>query len=141
MLSASSLLGSTAPLFPHNRGFVECTFSPRGRNRFACTRCSNGKGGPLVLKRSQLDGHKQGTFVRAFPPSPDPPAWIPPKVDQRSKGPRTRVIDVFADSWLCPECYERNEFSYRYGSSGPARPSRCWDCGRTYTIERDYIGL
>ena len=150
MSLASSLKSSTAATNP---AYVpSCTFSPRGRNRFACNTCTKANGGgPIVLKRNQLEGHRVGVFLRNNPRSRRPPKiryepqprltrWGRSGVELDSGTPRpdlrTKYISAFAESWLCPDCFERNRFDKNYGRYGSAGIVACRDCGARFEIER-----
>jgi len=149
MSLASTLRSSTAAT--QSSYVPSCTFSPRGRNRFACNTCTKANGGgPIVLKRNQVEGHRVGMFLRNNPRSKLPPKihyespprrtrWGRSGLDLGSaphRGVRTRYISAFAESWLCPDCFERNDFDKGYGLYGSCGTATCSDCGARFEIER-----
>ena len=141
MLSLASTLRSTASIPPQY--VPSCTFSPRSRNRFACNTCKqqNG-GGPILVKRSQIEGHRMAVFLRKNPRTKLPPLTrFEPEQSARARprsrrGTRTKQITLYAESWLCPNCFERNEFGKNWVEYGPAGVVACGDCGLHYEIER-----
>lgn len=147
MRLASSLKSSAAAVY-----VPSCTFSPRGRNRFACNTCTKANGGgPVILKRGSLEGHRLGVFLRNNPRSKLPPKThyeSPPRRASRGRSgveldwgaprprARTKLISAFALSWLCPNCFERNDFDKGYGLYGSCGTATCSDCGLRFEIER-----
>ena len=149
MSLASSLKSSaasiTTPYVP------SCTFSPRGRNRFACNTCTKANGGgPILVKRSQTEGHRTAVFLRQNHRTKLPPKTryeSPPRrtharrsgvelTADSHRGQRTTYISTYAESWLCPYCFGRNDFDKGYGLYGSCGTSACGDWGARFEVVR-----
>ncbi|MDO8576632.1 MAG: hypothetical protein Q7R90_04985 [bacterium] len=142
MISLARTLKSSAAAV--NPGFVpSCTFSPRGRNRYACNTCTKANGGgPIVLKRNQLEGHRTGVFLRNNPRSKLPP--ITPYEPQKTlaarsgsqKGLMIKYISMHSERWICHDCFEENRFEKNWGIYGSAGVDTCRGCNARFLIER-----
>lgn len=81
-------------------------------------------------------------FLRKNPRTKLPPLTrFEPEQSARARprsrrGTRTKQITLYAESWLCPNCFERNEFGKNWGEYGSAGVVACGDCGLHYEIER-----
>ncbi len=72
---------------------LECTFSPRARDRYHCNNC-----GGKPLNKAQLDGHRRTTYAR-----------LHPRQEVSAQLERRRYeVTVWLDHWRiaydCPTC-------------------------------------